>query len=166
MIVSTRPTDPFFFFNKQELDGYQSSDVEKRTTPQDFHESYNFVNWVDFINNITGPSVQISKDDFVLFASGRVLRDWFAFLLKTPKRSFFYRPLIFRNIFKKTNYFRILANYMMWRVVEDLAPYVADLQKWPPPVAKSTFANFDERSDFCALILRERCAGVLSLRFN
>lgn len=64
----------------------RNEDLHQRITVGEFQNQYEFINWLEFINNIIGPGVRIFKDDYVLFPSASSIYKWFEYISGVPKR--------------------------------------------------------------------------------
>ncbi|KAF5305127.1 hypothetical protein FQA39_LY09389 [Lamprigera yunnana] len=103
----------------------------QRLTLTDVHKRYQFINWIEFVNNIIGSAIKVSTDDFVLIPAIRTLKKWYTFIENVPKR--------------------VQANYVIWKVIEKVIPIIPDLEK-----LQFKDNNRNERSSFCIEQVRKR----------
>ncbi|KAF2884567.1 hypothetical protein ILUMI_21606 [Ignelater luminosus] len=110
----------------------QNGNTMYRDSIGEFQRKETTIDWHNFISTIAGPYVKITKNDFVLFPSKRDVDAWLGLLMRTPKVT--------------------LANYMMWRVVEEAFPYLTEeLRKGrvKPRLMVGLNGYSETRSEFC-----------------
>ncbi|KAF5305129.1 hypothetical protein FQA39_LY09391 [Lamprigera yunnana] len=92
------------------------------------------IDWLNFINTIAGPIVQVSEEDFVIVVEENSIRSRLNLLKKTPKRT--------------------QANYMMLKVIQETLPYLT-------PILQDLASEDDTkepRSTFCRQEIEKRFA--------
>ncbi|KAF2884565.1 hypothetical protein ILUMI_21604 [Ignelater luminosus] len=113
----------------------RNEDPHQRITVGEFQNQYEFINWLEFINNIIGPGVRIFKDDYVLFPSVNSIFKWFEYISTVPKRT--------------------QANYMIWKVIEELIPYLNISYNSKIGIRHG---DYNTRSEFCTKLIRKKFA--------
>ncbi|KAB0803954.1 hypothetical protein PPYR_00924 [Photinus pyralis] len=101
-------------------------------TINELQEMLPFIEWHTFINTIAGPLAQISKENEIMVVEESSLRKRFDLLRRTPKRT--------------------LANYMMWKVIQEALPYLS-------PVMQDLLSEDDvkeSRNQFCQQEIEKR----------
>ncbi|KAF2890716.1 hypothetical protein ILUMI_15457, partial [Ignelater luminosus] len=94
-------------------------------TVEKLQEKVPAVDWLEYINRIAGPTVQLTKDDKVTFLM-QYLQPLMELIARTPKRD--------------------LANLMMWEVMKTVLPYYKD-HAVNPNVGRDVRLT---RAEFCA----------------
>lgn len=58
----------------------------EKLTVAELQTKYQTFNWLEFINNIVGPTIKLYPGDHVLFPSTASFKQWFQFLETIPKQ--------------------------------------------------------------------------------
>ncbi|XP_031329566.1 neprilysin-2-like isoform X2 [Photinus pyralis] len=117
---------------KREVFLRENDEPPQRVSLSEIQKRYEFINWIEFMHNIIGPSIRISIHDHILFPPLNTLKKWYDFIQNTPKR--------------------IQANYMIWKVLEKIIPNVPKLQKLQfkssPKISRSSYCIDEVRKHF------------------
>ncbi|KAF5305126.1 hypothetical protein FQA39_LY09388 [Lamprigera yunnana] len=107
----------------------------QRITIGEIQKRHGTINWINFINQISGVQPKLTVNDYVLFPAEASIDIWLGTLIKAPKR--------------------IHANYMMWRVVEDNLSFLTTKMLKENMKPKLLLASEPEtRSQYCRTLLR------------
>lgn len=87
-----------------------------RFTIEEFQEYNNEIDWLDFINTLLYPAVNLTNEDYVIFPRNEFMEDFFGLIYKTPKR--YLKTLLKTHSFR--SFYRIQANYIIWSIIETM----------------------------------------------
>ncbi|KAF5307510.1 hypothetical protein FQR65_LT06865 [Abscondita terminalis] len=130
-ILETAEILEFMLDIKREIFIRRNDEAPQRMRLSQIHKQYPFINWIEFIDNIVGSAIRVSRDDYILIPPIHSLKKWYKFIEKTPKRT--------------------QANYMLWKVIEKLIPITPTLEKLTFKSESNT-----KRSTFCIKEIRNK----------
>lgn len=107
--------------------------------------SHNYLDWLEFINNLLKPAQGLSSEDEVVYPQQDFFQAFFNLLQRTSKRT--------------------LANYIMWRVVEDNLAYLTEEIKEAKKVYLCSIGKKErdegDHDTFCLVELEQRSDSSL-----
>ncbi|KAF2884561.1 hypothetical protein ILUMI_21600 [Ignelater luminosus] len=91
------------------------------------------INWLEFLNKITRPKISVIPDNYIIFVEEYSIRERLEILSRTPKRT--------------------QANYMFWKLIEHMAPYLtSELRNY----VLSDEEKEEPRTKFCLKTAQEK----------
>lgn len=121
---------------------------------------YFYIPWLDMINGVTSPAYNFSSDDQVIFHANGYVHKLHAILGGRDKR-FDNKQMQYLSNYHTFCIFRTILNYYIWRIVEDLMPFVDEevRKEWQTDSA----VDKASRNRFCSTFVKTMYVIQLSV---
>lgn len=85
------------------------------------------MNWVDYFNTFLLPADKVAEDEIIIMTNATLFKNLYELLDATPKRCVRKKKKFLDETNSFLTNFRIIANYMMWRMSLTAASYLHDV---------------------------------------